>query len=79
MQGLTAAREAAPHLGVTLVEREVKNSQDITKALAALDRSEALLSIPGGLPSGHHEEMIRAAAAKLKLAPERIDALARGG
>ena len=64
MQGLTAAREAAPHLSVTLVEREVKNPQDITKALAALDRSDALLSIPGGLPTGHYEEMIRAAAAK---------------
>jgi putative ABC transport system substrate-binding protein len=64
MQGLTAARQAAPHLGVTLVEREVRNPQDITKALAALDRSDALLSIPGGLPSGHYEEMIRAAAAK---------------
>jgi putative ABC transport system substrate-binding protein len=64
MQGLTAAREAAPHLGVTLVEREVKNPQDISKALAALDRSDALLSIPGGLPTGHYEEMIRAAAAK---------------
>jgi putative ABC transport system substrate-binding protein len=64
MQGLTVAREAAPHLGVTLVEREVKNSQDITKALTALDRSDALLSIPGGLPTGHYAEMIRAAAAK---------------
>ena len=64
MQGLTVAREAAPHLGVTLVEREVRNPQDITKALTALDRSDALLSIPGGLPTGHYAEMIRAAAAK---------------
>jgi putative ABC transport system substrate-binding protein len=64
MQGLTVARQAAPHLGVTLVEREVKNPQDIIKALTALDRSDALLSIPGGLPTGHYEKMIRAAAAK---------------
>jgi putative ABC transport system substrate-binding protein len=64
MQGLTVAREAAPHLGVTLVEREVTNPQDITKALAALDRSDALLSIPGGFPTGHYEEMIRTASAK---------------
>ena len=64
MQGLNVAREAAPHLGVTLVEREVRNPQDITKALAALDRTDALLSIPGGLPSGHYQEMIRTAGAK---------------
>ena len=67
MQGLAAAREAAPILRVTLVEREVKVRQDITKALAALDRSDALLSIPGGFPTGHYEEMIRAAAAKRRL------------
>ena len=67
MQGLASAREAAPILRLSLVEREVKNPQDITKALAALDRSDALLSIPGGLPSGHYEEMIRAAGAKRRV------------
>jgi putative ABC transport system substrate-binding protein len=64
MQGLAAARQAAPILRVMLVEREVKTPQDLSKALTALERADALLSIPGGLPTGHQKEMIRAAGAK---------------
>jgi putative ABC transport system substrate-binding protein len=64
MQGLAAAREAAPKLRVTLVERQAKSREEITKALEALGRADALLAIPGGFPSGHYEEMIRAAGAK---------------
>ena len=64
MQGVTAARQAAPKLGVTLVEREAKNREELTKALEALSRAEVLLAIPGGFPSGHYEEMIRVASAK---------------
>jgi len=85
MQGLAAAREAAPILRLSLVEREVKNPQDITKALAALDRSDALLSIPGGLPSGHNQEMIRVAGAKRRMTmfnartASTLDALATYG
>ena len=63
-QGVTAAREAAPKLGVTLLERETRNREELTKALEALGRADALLAIPGGFASGHYEEMIRAANAK---------------
>jgi putative tryptophan/tyrosine transport system substrate-binding protein len=64
MQGVAAAREAAPKLGVMLVEREAKNREELTKALGALGRADGLLAIPGGFPSGHYEEMIRVASAK---------------
>jgi putative ABC transport system substrate-binding protein len=60
-QGVTAAREAAPKLGFTLVERETRSLEEIRRALDALGEADALLAIPGGLPSGHSEEMIRAA------------------
>ena len=64
MQGVTAAREAAPKLGVTLVEREARSRDDVTKALEAIGQADALLAVPGGFPSGHYEDMIRAANAK---------------
>jgi putative ABC transport system substrate-binding protein len=64
MQGVMAAREAAPKLGVTLVEREAKNREELTKVLGALNRADVLLAVPGGFPSGHYEEMIRVASAK---------------
>lgn len=67
MQGLAAAREAAPIVHLSLVEREVKDRPDLTKALAALDRTDALLVIPGGFPTGHYAEIIRAATAKRRL------------
>ena len=64
MQGVGAAREAAPKLGVTLLEREARSREEITKALEATGRADALLAIPGGFPSGHYEQIIRAASAK---------------
>jgi putative ABC transport system substrate-binding protein len=64
MQGLAAAREAAPILRVSLVEQPVSTREDLTNALAALDRCDALLSIPGGFPTGQYGEIIRSAAVK---------------
>jgi putative ABC transport system substrate-binding protein len=63
-QGMAAAREAAPRLGLSLVEREVRTPEDLTRALGGLAEADALLEIPGGLPSGHVAAMIRAAHAR---------------
>lgn len=63
-QGVAAARGAATALGITLVEREVRNVEDITRGLKGLDQADALLGIPGGVTSGHYEAMIRAANSK---------------
>jgi putative ABC transport system substrate-binding protein len=63
-QGVAAARVAANALGITLVEREVRSVEDITRGLKGLDATDALLGIPGGLTSGHYETMIRAANSK---------------
>jgi len=60
-QGVTAARAGAAKLGITLIEREARSREDIGRGLNALREAEALLVIPGGLPSGSYEEMIRAA------------------
>jgi putative ABC transport system substrate-binding protein len=63
-QGVAAARVAATALGITLVEREVRNAEEITRGLKGLDEADALLAIPGGVTSGHYEAMIRAANSK---------------
>jgi putative tryptophan/tyrosine transport system substrate-binding protein len=63
-QGAAAAREAALQLGLTLVERETHSQDDMARGLAALAEVEALLVIPGGLPTRHYAEMIRAANTK---------------
>jgi putative tryptophan/tyrosine transport system substrate-binding protein len=63
-QGAAAARAAATALGITLVEREVRNAEEITRGLKGLAETDALLGIPGGVTSGHHETMIAAANAK---------------
>jgi putative ABC transport system substrate-binding protein len=63
-QGVAAAREAAPRLGLSLVEREVRTPEDIARGLGGLAEADALLEIPGGLPSGHVADMIRAAHAR---------------
>jgi ABC-type uncharacterized transport system substrate-binding protein len=63
-QGAAAARAAATTLGITLVEREVRSAEEIARALKGLDEADALLGIPGGVTSGHHETMIAAANSK---------------
>lgn len=63
-QGAAAARAAAAALGITLVTREVRNGDEVRRALTALDEVDALLGIPGGVLSAHYAEMIRAANAK---------------
>jgi putative tryptophan/tyrosine transport system substrate-binding protein len=63
-QSVTAAREAAAPLGITLVEREARSEEEIRQGLAALDEVDAFLGIPGGLTAGFSEEMIRAAHAR---------------
>jgi putative ABC transport system substrate-binding protein len=64
---VTAAREAAVPLGITLVEREARSAEEVRHGLAALDQADALLGIPGGLNAGFAEEMIRAAHARRRL------------
>jgi putative ABC transport system substrate-binding protein len=63
-QGVAAARAAATVLGMTLVEREARNPEQITRGLKGLDEADALLGIPGGVTSGHYERMIGAAHAR---------------
>lgn len=63
-QGVAAARAAAATLGITLIGREVRTAEEITRALRGLDEVDALLGIPGGITSGHHETMIAAASSK---------------
>jgi putative ABC transport system substrate-binding protein len=63
-QGVAAARTAATALGMTLLEREVRSADDITRGLKELDEADALLGIPGGITSGYHEKMIAAANSK---------------
>lgn len=63
-QGAAAARAAATALGIALVEREVRNAEEITRALKGLGEADALLGIPGGVTSAHYETMIGAANSK---------------
>ena len=63
-QGVAAARAAATALGITLVEREVRNAEEVTRGLKGLDEADALLGIPGGVTSDHYETMIGAANSK---------------
>ena len=63
-QSLMVARDSAHKLGVTLIERESRNQKEVGQALDDLDSADAVLSIPGGYPSGHYEQTIRAANAR---------------
>jgi len=63
-QGLAAVREAAAKLKIVLLEREVRTGAELTRGLLALDEADALLAVPGGVTSGHYEEMTRTAIAK---------------
>lgn len=64
MQGLAAAREAAPKLGIIIVDREVRSREEITRGLESLGEVDAFLGIPGGLPTGHYQGIISAANGK---------------
>ena len=64
LQGLEAARRAAPDLGLTLVERDVRSLDEFRRALGAIDGADAYLSVPGGFPTGHYEEIVRLTIAK---------------
>jgi putative tryptophan/tyrosine transport system substrate-binding protein len=63
-QGIAAARDAAPKLGITLVDREIRSREEMTRALSGMGDAEALLGIPGGIPTAHYQDIIRAANAK---------------
>ena len=65
-QGTAAAREAAPKLGLTLLERETRNVEDISRGLNALGEADGFLAIPGGLTSAHYQEIVSFANAKRK-------------
>jgi putative ABC transport system substrate-binding protein len=60
-QGVAIAKEAAPKLGVTLVERMIRNKEDMARELRALGGADALLAVPGGEPTAHYKDMILAA------------------
>jgi len=63
-QGVAAAREAAAKLKIVLVEREVRTDIEVARGLMALNEVDALLAIPGGITSGHYENITREANAK---------------
>jgi putative ABC transport system substrate-binding protein len=59
-----AAHEAAPSLGLTLVERDARGREELLRALEALAQVDAYLSIPGGFATGFYEEITRMTNAK---------------
>jgi putative ABC transport system substrate-binding protein len=58
-QGIMAARQAAPNLGLTLIEREARERKELLQGLEAMENADAYLSIPGGLPTGFYDEIAR--------------------
>ena len=63
-QGLAAAREAAPKLGLTLLEHETQSDADVSRGLDLMGVTDAILAIPGGITSAHYPTIIRSAHAK---------------
>jgi putative tryptophan/tyrosine transport system substrate-binding protein len=63
-QGVAAAKDAAPKLGIVLIERQTRSSDDVIQSLKALSDADAFLAIPGGQPTAHYKEIIQAANAK---------------
>ena len=63
-QGIAAARLAAPNLGLTLVEQEARTTDEFRRGIKAMDDADAYLSIPGGFPTGHYDEITRMANSK---------------
>jgi putative tryptophan/tyrosine transport system substrate-binding protein len=58
-QGIKAAREVAPKVGISLVEREARSREELLVALEAVEESDGYLSIPGGFPTGAYREITR--------------------
>jgi putative tryptophan/tyrosine transport system substrate-binding protein len=58
-QGIRAAREVAPRVGVSLVEREARSREELLVALEAVEESDGYLSMPGGFPTGAYSEITR--------------------
>ena len=49
-QGVAAAKDAAPKLGIALIERRTRSSEEIIQALKALSDADAFLAIPAASP-----------------------------
>ena len=58
---VASAREAAPRLGLSLVEREVTSRTEAIRGLDALDQAQAFLAIPGGAPSTAYADIVESA------------------
>lgn len=58
-QGIEATRLAAPALGITLLEYEARSLDEFRRGMKTLEEADAYLSIPGGFPTGHYEEITR--------------------
>jgi putative ABC transport system substrate-binding protein len=63
-QSVAAARQAAAELGFVIVEREVRNREELVRGLEAFGDVDAVLGIPGGFPFAHSAEIIRRAHAR---------------
>jgi putative ABC transport system substrate-binding protein len=63
-QGFAAAKDVAPMLGITLIERQTRSAEEVTQALKALSEADAILAIPGAQPTAHYKEIIHAANTK---------------
>jgi putative ABC transport system substrate-binding protein len=63
-QGIMVARQAATNLGLTLVEREARQREELVRGLEAMNDADAYLSIPGGFPTGFYDEITRLANTK---------------
>ncbi|HEV8343324.1 MAG TPA: ABC transporter substrate-binding protein [Candidatus Binatia bacterium] len=84
-QGLMAARQASPNLGLSLIEREARNREEMLQALEMLEEADAFVPIPGGFPTGYYDEITRLTNAKRRPAifhartASTMDALASYG
>ena len=63
-QGIMAARQAAPSLGLTLIEREAHGREELLRGLEVMAEADAYLSVPGGFATGFYEEITRMTNAK---------------
>jgi len=63
-QGLVAIRNAAPKLGIKLIEREMGTGDALARAFEALQGADAVLAIPGGRTTTYYKEIIDAANAR---------------